>query len=58
MLQLAMTPYLKIKGSTHFGHSQFVCLICIVYGFAKVCFSCFLGFALRISCFFIFIYLV
>lgn len=29
-------PYPKIKGSTHSGRSQFVCLVCIVCGFARV----------------------
>jgi hypothetical protein len=36
VLQLATTPYPEIKGSTNFGHSQFVCLVCIVCGFARV----------------------
>jgi len=53
VLQLATTPYFKIKGSTHFGHSQFVCLVCNVCAFARVFFFLFFGFTFRISIFFI-----
>ncbi len=54
-LQLAMAPYPKLKRSTHFGHSQFVCLVCIVCGFARVFFFFFVLLVLHLKFYFFFV---